>query len=68
MQRSRVAGLGVHCIPCGQPAGLRECIGEDAVSGKPLTACKFTFGEKKLGLQRYQGFSEGPELGVTKKN
>ena len=38
--------------------------GENAETGKLLTAVKLTFAEKPYGKQRYQGFSEGPESGL----
>jgi hypothetical protein len=43
---------------------LSPSAGENAETGKLAASVKLTFAKSKPGIQKYQGFSEGPEAGL----
>jgi hypothetical protein len=43
---------------------LSPSTGENAETGKLAASVKLTFAKTKTGIQKYQGFSEGPEAGL----
>jgi hypothetical protein len=62
---SEVCGGVVRMQLTGEVTGsLAGASGESAATGKLLTSLKLTFAEKG-GIQKYKGFSEGSEAGLS---
>jgi hypothetical protein len=58
-----IAGFEKYIWKGEVTGALAGAAGEDAATARLLTSLRLTFGEAK-GIQRFQGFSEGPEAGL----